>query len=78
MGTNDGPVPTIPLPARSADVSNRSRPIPSADDSDDTSASPDSDAPPDASDPLRTALGALRARLSPVPDENKGDDRSDD
>jgi hypothetical protein len=78
VGTNDGPVPTIPLPARPVDVSNRSRPAPSADDSDDDAASPDSDEPPDASDPLRTALGALRARLAPVPDEDKEDDRTDD
>ena len=78
MGPNDGPVPTIPLPARPVDVSNRSGPTPSADDSDDTSASPDSDEPPDASDSLRTALGALGARLAPVPDENKEDDRTDD
>ena len=59
-------------------MSSAPRPASSADDSDDDAASPDSDEPPDASDPLRTALGALCARLAPAPEEDKEDDRTDD
>ena len=60
------------------DMSSAPSPDPSTDNSDDDPPSPHHDGDDDPARALRTALGALRARLSPLPENDENDTQTND